>query len=394
MDDFYGSLPIMYLHYEQTQVTSVFEDTVAAAIAHCPPGTVLLAAVSGGADSIAMLAALAAVRNREVSSRSAFSLRCIHIEHGIRPPAESRGDAEFVRSLCKELRIPCRVVSVAPGKIAAAAKVRGIGIEAAARQYRHHAWFREARRLEALPAVLPAALSVRILTAHTADDMLETALMRIFRGAGPSGLAAMPANRGSLLRPLITLSRRDILNYLADRNLTWREDSTNTDTQFLRNRVRHCLIPQLNEHFPQWRTTLTALAKTQSLTAEFIDDEASRRILWQLSTPSSLHTDAEAFFVQPAIIREEALFQGIDRLLPGSPKTALPRKIKRVNIRRVNIRRFSEGAVTAVDLGPLDLRRKGGHIVLSVKKNKVRRSGAGKRKKESSPRSTRSSTEV
>jgi len=368
----------MCLHYGQTQVTSVFEDTVVAAIADCPPGTVLLAAVSGGADSIAMLAALAAVRNR-----SAFKLRCIHIEHGIRPPAESRGDAEFVRSLCKQFRVPCRVVSVAPGKIAAAAKARGIGIEAAARQYRHHAWFREARRLETLPAVLsgvlPSTLPVRVLTAHTADDMLETALMRIFRGAGPSGLAAMPANRGRLLRPLITLSRRDILNYLADRNITWREDSTNTDTQFLRNRVRHCLIPQINEHFPQWRTTLTALAETQSLTAEFIDDEASRRVLWQSFTPHSLSTDAGAFFTQPAIIREEALFQGIDRLLPDSQKKALFRKIKRVNIRRVNIRRFSEGAVTAVDLGPLDLRRKGDHIILSAKKNKPRRSGVRKR---------------
>jgi tRNA(Ile)-lysidine synthase len=331
-----------------------------------------------------MLAALAAVRKRSV-----FNLRCIHIEHGIRPPAESRGDAEFVRSFCKQFRIPCRVVSIAPGKIAAAAKVRGIGIEAAARQYRHRAWFREARRLEALPTALP----VRVLTAHTADDMLETALMRIFRGAGPSGLAAMPASRGLLLRPLITLSRRDILDYLADRNITWREDSTNTDTQFLRNRVRHCLIPQLNEHFPQWRTTLTALAETQSLTADFINDEASRRVQWQLSTPHSLHTDAETFFAQPAIIREEALFQGIDRLLPDSHETARSRKFKRVNVRRVNIRRFSESAVTAVDLGPLDLRRKGDHIVLSVKKNKARRSSAGKRKKESSPRSTRSNTE-
>jgi tRNA(Ile)-lysidine synthase len=348
-----------------------------------------------------MLAALAAVRNRSTfsrstSSRSAFNLRCIHIEHGIRPPAESRGDAEFVRSFCKQFRIPCRVVSIAPGKIAAAAKDRGIGIEAAARQYRHHAWFREARRLEtlpailsailpsALPAVLPAVLSaalpVRILTAHTADDMLETALMRIFRGAGPSGLAAMPASRGSLLRPLITLNRRDILDYLAERNITWREDSTNTDTQFLRNRVRHCLIPQLNEHFPQWRTTLTALAETQSLTAEFIDDEANRRILWQSSVPHCLYTDAEAFFAQPAIIREEALFQGIDRLLPNSHETARFRKIKRVNIRRVNIRRFSEGVITVVDLGPLDLRRKGEHIVISVKKNRARRSGAGKKK--------------
>jgi tRNA(Ile)-lysidine synthase len=323
-----------------------------------------------------MLAALAAVRSRESTfSRSAFSLRCIHIEHGIRPPAESRGDAEFVRSLCKKFRIPCRIVTIAPGKIAAAAKDRGIGIEAAARLYRRRAWFRAARRLEAETdgsAVLP----VRILTAHTADDMLETALMRIFRGAGPSGLAAMPANRGRLLRPLIALSRRDVLDYLADRDITWREDSSNTDTQFLRNRVRHCLIPQLNQHFPQWRTALTALAETQSLTASFIRHVVRRRIHWQLSVFHSLYTSAKTFFAQPAIIREEALFQGIDRLLSDIPKTAHSRAIKRVNIRRTNIRRFSEGSITAVDLGLLDLRRKGEHIVLSVKQNKPRRSGS------------------
>ncbi|MDR2717163.1 MAG: tRNA lysidine(34) synthetase TilS [Treponema sp.] len=367
----------MCLHYKQTLITSAFEDTVAAALADCPPGAVLLAAVSGGADSTAMLAALAAVRGR-----SAFNLRCIHIEHGIRPPAESRGDAEFVRSLCKQFRIPCRVVSIAPGKIAAAAKDRGIGIEAAARLYRHRAWLREARRLEAKTGE-SAALPVRILTAHTADDMRETALMRILRGAGPSGLAAMPVSRGPLLRPLITLNRRDVLDYLADRNITWREDSTNADTQFLRNRVRRCLIPQLNEHFPQWRTALTAFAETQSLTAEFIRDEASSRIHWQSSIPHSsfliphcLYTNAETFCAQPAIIREEALFQGIDRLLSNSHKTALSRGKKRVNIRRVNIRRFSEGNITAVDLGLLDLRRKGGYVVLSVKKNKARR-GAG-----------------
>ncbi|MDR0456350.1 MAG: tRNA lysidine(34) synthetase TilS [Treponema sp.] len=374
----------METHYGQTPITSAFEDTVAAALVNCPPGAVLLAAVSGGADSTAMLAALAAVRdrglalNQTASGKPAFSLRCIHIEHGIRPPAESRGDAEFVRSLCKKFRIPCRIVSIALGKVAATAKERGIGIEAAARLYRRRAWFREVRRIKdrgfsALPMTL---LAVRVLTAHTADDMLETALMRILRGAGPSGLAAMPARRGRLLRPLITLYRFDVLNYLIDRNIAWREDSTNAETKFLRNRIRHCLIPQLNEHFPQWRTTLTALAETQSLSAEFIGDEASRRICWQSSAPHSLCTNAEFFYAQPAIIREEALFQGIDRLLSDS-QTALSgnkrTEVRRVNIRRMNIRHFSGGKITAVDLGLLDLRRKGENIVISVKKNRSRK---------------------
>ncbi|MDR0495249.1 MAG: tRNA lysidine(34) synthetase TilS [Treponema sp.] len=325
-----------------------FENTIAAVIQHCPPGTALLAAVSGGADSTAMLAALAALKGRGAD----FSLRCIHVEHGIRPAAESRGDAEFVQSLCQKLSVPCRVISVAPGAIAAAARKRGIGIEASARLYRRRAWFREARRLE-------SEGPVRVLTAHTADDMLETALMRILRGSGPCGLAAMPVSRGRLLRPLLTLSRRDVLAYLGEKGFSWREDSTNTDTQFLRNRIRRRLVPHLNEYFPQWRAALASLAETQSLTAEFISTEASRNIQWQPSpVPHSLCADAETFFAQPAIIREEALFQGINKL-------GISGKIKRANIRR-----FAQGKAAAADLGFAQLRKNAQQVTISIKPHK------------------------
>jgi len=319
-----------------------FEDTIAAVLEQYPAG-VYLAAVSGGADSSAMLAALAAVCKTA-------ELRCIHIEHGIRPAAESRGDAACARSLCEKLHVPCRVVSIAPGKIAAVAKTRGMGVEAAARHYRRRAWFREAARLET-----EGRGQVRILTAHTADDMRETVLMRVLRGAGPSGLAAMPVSRGRILRPLISLSRRDVLDYLNEKNISWREDSTNRDTQFLRNRVRHCLIPLLTEQFPQWQGGVAAFAETQSLVADFMQSEATLRVQWQ-PTPHSLHTDAETFFAQPAIIREEALFQGIDRLLPSARASH--------TIKRKNIRRFCEGAITAIDLGPLRLTKDSRQVII------------------------------
>jgi tRNA(Ile)-lysidine synthase len=354
--------------------------TIATALNDCPPGTLFLASVSGGADSTAMLAALASIRD----AQSGFELRCIHVEHGIRPAAESRGDAEFVRSLCNTLRVPCHVTSIKPGKVAALAKKRGIGIEAAARLYRRRAWYRHLRRLETegqRPQTRPP--SVRILVAHTADDMRETALMRILRGSGPSGLAAMPASRGRILRPLMSLSRRDVLEYLSKKNITWREDSTNTNTQFLRNRIRRLLIPHLDEHFPQWRGAIAALAKTQSLTAAFIRKEAVHRVKWgvgiehskhgvllsradykqqpyspfpkaALPPPHSLYTDTENFFSQPAIIREEALFQGINRL-------GIPAKIKRANIRR-----FAEGSLTAVDLGQLQIRHDSHNVTIGA----------------------------
>ena len=338
------------------------ENTVAAVLEQYPAG-VYLAAVSGGADSTAMLVALAAIRDRSAG----FQLRCIHIEHGIRPAEESRGDAEFVRSLCEKLHVPCRIVSVAPGKVAATAKDRGIGIEAAARLYRRRAWFRYARRLEAesgIPAASPEAAAkrpvaagVRVLTAHTADDMRETVLMRILSGSGPSGLAAMPVSHGCILRPLIALSRRDVLNYLNEKAISWRDDSTNTDRQFLRNRIRHCLIPLLEESFPQWRVGVTAVAETQSLAADFIQSEAARRVQWQPAF-HALYTNAETFFAQPLIIREEALFQGIDQLLPSARASH--------SIKRKNIRRFCEGNITAIDLGPLRLTRDSHRITILI----------------------------
>jgi len=300
-----------------------------------------------------MLAALAAVRPA--------GLCCIHVEHGIRPAEESEGDAAFVRSLCEQFTIPCRVVSIAPGKIAAAAKDRGMGIEAAARHYRHRAWFREAARcalrVEAEGPEAAGREPVRVLTAHTADDMRETVLMRIFRGAGPSGLAAMPVSRGRILRPLLAHSRRDVLDYLSEKNISWREDSTNTDTHFLRNRVRRRLIPLLEESFPQWRGGIAALAETQSLTADFIQSEAALRVQWQ-PAPQSVYTDTGTFFAQPFIIREEALFQGIDQLLPSAHAVH--------TIKRKNIRRFCEGKTTAIDLGPLRLTKNARRITVSL----------------------------
>jgi len=338
-----------------------FEDIVADAVLNCPAGTTYLAAVSGGADSVAMLSALAplaAVREHN----AVFNLRCIHVEHGIRPEAESRGDAEFVKCLCKELNVPCKIVSIKPGRIAAVAKERGIGIEAAARLFRRRAWFREAKRL----AALPEKPQVKILVAHTADDALETTLMRIFRGAGPSGLAPMPSVRGLIIRPLIKLRRSDVIAYLTEKKITWREDKSNSDIRFLRNRIRHRLIPQLNESFSNWRTTLTAFAQTQSLAADFLQNEAKIRVLWQLledSQGSALYTDAGLFFAQPAIIREEALFQGIDTLLARLPGNSPAHS---QTIKRANIRRFCEGEKKAADLGQIRLRKDSKRVIISI----------------------------
>jgi tRNA(Ile)-lysidine synthase len=325
---------------------NAFEAAVAAGLGDWPEGAVLLAAVSGGADSSAMLAALASLRD---SGRWVFDLRCLHVEHGIRGAAESRGDAAAVESLCAELSVPCVTVSIAPGKIARTAERRGLGLEAAARLYRHGAWNAEARRIGA----------AKILVAHTREDLLETILMRVLRGSGPAGLAAMPRERGRVSRPLLDMGRADVLAYLAERGIPFRVDSTNADTAFLRNRIRHKLIPCLDEFFPSWRKTLADLGETQRLVADFLEDEAAGRIPWEEEAGAEprWQTGGDNFFSQPLILREEALFALTDRL-PGGAGVKPPR--------RRSLRLFARGNARSLDLGRGILKSGSGSVTLDT----------------------------
>jgi len=302
---------------------------------------------------MAMLAALCAVVPKD-------RIFCLHIEHGLRPAPESRGDAEHVRGFCGKNGINCRVESVAPGKIESFARRKGTGIEAAARHFRRRLLFRHAARLER-----ESGKKTRILTAHTKDDALELSLMRVLRGAGPAGLASMPVSRGRILRPMLSISRAEVVQYLTEKNISWREDSTNTDEKFLRNRVRRRLVPLLNESFPDWKNGLSALASTQSLVAEYFSKNAQKSITWE-SKAGGLVTDEENFFSAGKIIREEAVFCAINKLLTGESVHSLKRSV---------IRHFCSGSSNAADLGPFTLKREGGKVVLSPNNKDLYESG-------------------
>lgn len=178
-------------------------------------------AVSGGADSVALLRALG-----ELREELGILLSVVHVNHGLRG-AESDGDEAFTRELAASLGLECLVERAALG---------GGNIEQEGRKFRLQ-WF---RRLIAEKRV------DKIATGHTRTDQSETVLFRFLRGAGTAGLAGIhPVLDGSIARPLIEVEREDVLAYLRAAGRTWREDSSNRSLELARNRLRHELLPQL-----------------------------------------------------------------------------------------------------------------------------------------------------
>ena len=187
------------------------------------PGDSVVCAVSGGADSVALLFALWLLREK-----LDFSLSAAHFDHGLRGE-ESRQDARFVERLCGQYDIP---LHMGAGQVVAGKK----GLEAAARDARY-------AFLQSLPG--------KIATAHTADDNAETVLLHLVRGTGLKGLGGIAPVRGNLIRPMLEITRAEVLAFLAEYHLSYREDSSNDTDQFLRNRLRHHVMPLLREENPR-----------------------------------------------------------------------------------------------------------------------------------------------
>jgi tRNA(Ile)-lysidine synthase len=193
----------------------------------------LLVGISGGADSVALLRFI--VATRPPGSTAARTV-VVHVNHGLRGDA-SNEDQRFVESLCTSLGVECIVGHVAPQAIA---ENDGDGLEAACRAARYDFFRHTAERLGAR----------YIAVAHTADDQAETILHHIVRGTGLAGLAGMTKFRAlseavTLARPLLDVRRTEIVAYLESLGQTWREDATNRESTFTRNRLRNELLPQL-----------------------------------------------------------------------------------------------------------------------------------------------------
>lgn len=205
--------------------------------------------VSGGADSVALLRFLAALR-----PQFGWDLVVCHIHHGLRG-AEADRDEHFVRALAEQLGLPCAVSRI---DAAALALRDHISVEEAGRMARY-AFFAQT-----------AGEGGRIATAHTLDDSIETVLMNLVRGTGLRGLCGIPRIRGNIVRPLLDCTRAEVEDYLGALGQPYCTDSTNLTDDYTRNRIRHDILPRLcalNPNFPgAMARMLPRLAAQQALT--------------------------------------------------------------------------------------------------------------------------------
>ena len=206
------------------------------------PGAKVLIACSGGADSVALLLRFSAIRQTYP-----LSLVCVHVEHGIRGEA-SLADAGFVRQLCAEENIPFRLCTV---NVPMAAQERHVGIEAAARELRY----------EALRRLLREERAEVIALAHHRRDQAETVLMHLLRGCDTDALAGMSWREQDLIRPFLGTDPEELRADLLALGRQWREDATNADTAYTRNRVRLCVLPEMEKAYPGAEKAICRLAE-------------------------------------------------------------------------------------------------------------------------------------
>lgn len=265
---------------------------------HVPSGATVLLAVSGGADSVALLRGCCML-----TESLPLRFAAAHFDHGLRP-GDSAADAAWVESLCRSLKVPCQTGQA--DTPSADGRSNSVS-EESARDQRYDFLIRAARECGAK----------WIITAHTADDQAETILHHVLRGTGITGLAGIPrirqlADNLNLLRPLLDVSRADVEQFLGELQQDFRHDATNDRTDFTRNRIRQELIPMLQRDYnPQVKSALLRLSGQASEAAEALRELAGRllgaAVLEQRPDLCRLRTDL--LRDQPRALVREAFVQ-------------------------------------------------------------------------------------
>lgn len=263
-------------------------------------GDVIVAGVSGGADSVCLFSIL-----KEYCAKKGATLVVVHVNHGIRE--EAAKDAEFVRNLCQlagvEYHLFCE-------DIPSYAKERGIGTEEAGRQARYEA-FEQIR--------VRFGNRGKIAVAHNRNDQAETMLFHLLRGSGVTGLSGIMPVREHIIRPLLCVERKEIENYLAQKGIKWCIDSTNEENTYTRNKLRNVVFPYVEKEVCEQSIRHVAnAAEEMAQVRSFLEEltaEAEKTVLEK--TEELVYIKRDAFLKQHEVIRKQLLLRALAYLVPS-----------------------------------------------------------------------------
>lgn len=255
----------------------------------------IVVAVSGGVDSVVLLHLL-----QRISVSRPLSLTVAHLNHCIRPQGEA--DARFVAQLCADLRLSCHIESC---DVPALARRDKLSLEMAGRQARRGF----------LQRVAAARCAGRVALGHHRDDQVETFLLRLSRGSGVTGLAGMAMDDGLWWRPLLACGRQQLLAYAASHRLAWVEDASNHDPDFVRNRLRSRVVPQLYKINPRFAERLGELTRQIRTEEDYwqqqVDDHFPAALL---SADDGLRLSRDLLLAMHPAVRMRLLREGVRRV--------------------------------------------------------------------------------
>ncbi|MGQ9603256.1 MAG: tRNA lysidine(34) synthetase TilS [bacterium] len=258
-------------------------------------GDTVIVAVSGGADSVALLHVLNSIKDLY-----GVSLHAAHFEHGIRGK-ESIEDMEFVKSLCEQLKVS---LTIGSADVPSYARSEGLSLEHASRKLRY----------EFLEGVMKERSAQRIATGHNANDQAETLVLNLLRGVGFVGLGGIRVTlKDKIIRPLIEVRRQEIEDYLSEKGLKFKIDRSNLETHYERNRIRHILVPLLERDFnPAIVDLLTRTATTFAMLNDYLQDQVDNLMtVCRKEDDARTVIELEKFQTFPAILRMLAVYRMI-----------------------------------------------------------------------------------
>ncbi len=262
-------------------------------------GETIAVAISGGKDSVCLLHILLSLKN-ELN----LTVKAVHVDHSIRGK-ESERDASFVKKLCENLSVPLKVFKVDAVRFS---EENHLSLEQGARLLRY----------QIFDNLLSENYADKIATAHHKNDCFETLLFNIFRGSGLSGASAIKSTNGKIIRPLLSVTREKISEYIEENNLSFVDDSTNLDSAFTRNFIRNELTPKILERFPDAINSSFRFSKIASEEDEFLTEltktcleKKGEDFYLKLSTPTVLFRRASIMALKDLGLEKDYEYQHV-----------------------------------------------------------------------------------